>query len=243
MPRNFERFKHYLRTMVNDAGDDLAIPPLVIINPMAREHVPELLDQYIALHADQVAAQTRSEAEPDLAGIEGEYKMSLVMADDLKGAWTNRYTTEFGMRCGVKRQGEKAVRRAAWLAPVLWSSEPTSLTTVRQEVLMSAYRTAYCLQHGPSRTLSQMLAQEGYCMSKSGCTGPTFDEEELEFTRYVIAPYLQAEDMPTAIACLFGDKAARSLGFQTYGLSDRAGFALALFDARCGRSPRAVAGL
>jgi hypothetical protein len=31
---------------------------------------------------------------------------------------------------------------------------------------------------------------------------------------------------------LFGDTGARSLGFQSYGLSDRAGFALALHDAR-----------
>jgi hypothetical protein len=34
------------------------------------------------------------------------------------------------------------------------------------------------------------------------------------------------------IACLFGDAAAKALGYPPQGLSDRAGFALALSEAR-----------
>lgn len=232
MPRGFDRFKHYLQTMVNDTGDDLSIPPLVIINPMAREHVPELLDQYLALNADQVAASAVAEVESELASVTSDFRMSLVIADDLKGGWTNRYATEFGLRCGVsERSGAKAVSRAMWLAPVLWSSEPADLTTVQEEVMMAAFRSSYRLQHGPARTVAEMLAQEGYCMAKAGCARPMLDDEEIEYTREVIAPHLEARDMPTAIACLFGDAGAQSLGFQSYGLSHRAGLALALHDA------------
>jgi hypothetical protein len=34
------------------------------------------------------------------------------------------------------------------------------------------------------------------------------------------------------IACLYGDPAAHALGYPPQGLTDRAGFALALHDAR-----------
>jgi hypothetical protein len=48
----------------------------------------------------------------------------------------------------------------------------------------------------------------------------------------VVAPLLGASDRATAIASLFGDKAARDLGYPPQGLSERAGFALALHEAR-----------
>jgi uncharacterized protein YjaZ len=77
-----------------------------------------------------------------------------------------------------------------------------------------------------------MLAQEGYATSRAGCTVPSLDDEDLAYTRQVIEPHLGARDRATIIACLFGDAAARALGYPPQGLSDRAGFALALHDAR-----------
>jgi hypothetical protein len=76
-----------------------------------------------------------------------------------------------------------------------------------------------------------MLVQEGRCMVRAGCTRPTLEADDLSYTRNVISPYLDASDMPTAVACLFGDPAARSLGFRPLGLSARAGLALALYEA------------
>jgi hypothetical protein len=50
--------------------------------------------------------------------------------------------------------------------------------------------------------------------------------------RDVLARFLDAEDMRTSIECLFGDAAARTLGFTSQGLSPWAGLAMALHDAR-----------
>jgi hypothetical protein len=50
--------------------------------------------------------------------------------------------------------------------------------------------------------------------------------------REVLAPFLDTEDMRTSIECLFGDAAARTLGFTPQGRSQWAGLALALHDAR-----------
>jgi hypothetical protein len=91
---------------------------------------------------------------------------------------------------------------------------------------------AYQHQHGPARTLREMLAQEGQVMALAGCSGPILDAEDIAYTREVLIPYLGAEDMQTCIECLFGDAAARTLGFTPRGLSPWAGLVLALHDAR-----------
>jgi hypothetical protein len=91
---------------------------------------------------------------------------------------------------------------------------------------------AYQQQHGPARTLRDMLVQEGHVLARAGCTRPVLDAEDIAYTREVLAPHLDAEDMRTCIECLFGDAAGRTLGFTPRGLSPWAGLALALHDAR-----------
>ena len=227
LPRGGERFNAYLRTMVNADGSDLRLPPLVLMNPMGKDHVPALLDALLALDADGVAAQAVAQASAQLVDVPGEYKVGLVVADDAAGGWTNRYTSEFTMRF----ESGQALKRG-WLAGGLWTSEAPSVQAVREEVLMTVYRAAYIQQRGLAITLQEMLAQEGYAMAVAGCTGLAITSDDLTYTREVITPHLNARDRPTLMACLFGDAAARSLGYRPLGLSERAGLALALHDAR-----------
>jgi hypothetical protein len=77
-----------------------------------------------------------------------------------------------------------------------------------------------------------MLTQEGEVMALACCSSPTLDAEDLDYTRELLMLYLDADDRRTCIECLFGDAAARTLGFTTMGLSPWAGLALALHDAR-----------
>lgn len=226
IPRGMNRFKQYLRTMVREDGVDLELPPLVIMNPMAKDHVPALLDAFLALDADGIAARSLAAAASQLQSEPGEYKAALVLADDLHGGWTNRFASEFMLRF----QNGPSSRRF-WVMGILWSSEPAAAETVRAAILLAAFRAAYVQRHGPAQTLRDMLAQEGQVMSQAGCRVPALDEEEIDYTREVLTPYLDAKDMRTAIECLFGDAAGRTLGFTPRGLSPWAGLALALHDA------------
>jgi hypothetical protein len=230
IPRGFERFRAYLRTMIDPSGTDLQLP-LVAMNPMAKDHAAALLDELLALDADGVAAAAVAKAAEQVADVPGDYRVALVLADDLKGGWTNRHACEFGHLF----ESEPLYKRG-WLTGLLWTSEPASAQTVRTETLMTVYRAAYVARHGPARMLRERLAQEGAVMAQAGCTEPTLEADDLEYTRAVLAPHLEARDMRTAIECLFGDEAARPLGFTPQGLSTRAGLALALHDARsaCG---------
>ncbi|HST21625.1 MAG TPA: hypothetical protein VLR90_10935 [Blastocatellia bacterium] len=229
MPRGMERFQAYLATMIDPETRDMKLP-LSGMNPMGKDHIPVLLDQYLAMDADQIAALAVADAESRLTNIQGEFKVALVLSDDAMGGWTNRYTSEFGRRFGTK-----AYHRRGWLEVGLWTSEAPAAETVREQVLATIYRAAHIEQHGFAHTLRDMLAQEGFAMAQAGCIEPALDADDLAYTREVIRPYLDTKDYSTIIACLFGDEAARSLGYAPVGLSARAGFALALNDGRLER--------
>src|SRR5262249_49542195 len=111
---------------------------------------------------------------------------------------------------------------------------------VREAILTAAYRVAYTCQHVPARTLREMLAQEGQVMALAGCSGPTLDAEGIGYTREVLIPYPDVDDKNTCFECLFGDAAARTLGFTPRGLSPWAGLALALRDALSNRTLQAT---
>src|SRR5437867_3474088 len=93
LPRNYVRFQQYLRTMLNQ--DRVELPTLGIMNPMGKDHVTALLDALLALDADALAAQAAADASGALFDVPGEFKIALVVADDLMGAWTNRFDYEF----------------------------------------------------------------------------------------------------------------------------------------------------
>jgi hypothetical protein len=224
MPRGMERFREYIKTMTDAETGDLALP-LVAMNPMGKDHVPALIDEYLALGAEEIAEAAVAGAKA--AAVDAEYRVALVVSDDLKGGWTNRWASEYSHRIDYA-----AITKRGWLVGLLWTSEPASAQAVRDAVLTSIYRAEYLQTHAAPVTLGEMLDQEGYAMARAGCTTPQLDDDDLAYTRSVIKPHLGATDRATVIACLFGDRAAAALGYPPQGLSDRAGLALALSSAR-----------
>jgi hypothetical protein len=247
MPRDMVRFQRYLGTLtLHDPRQQAVVeyPPLGIANPMAREHVTELLEQLLTMQADEIAAAVAAEAATALRDLPGKCKLGLVIADDLRGGWTNRFDCEYRLRFGhadapLERDenspsGFRLPRwlKDFWLTSVLWSSEPVSAEAIRQAVRQTIYRFAYVLEHSPAQTLEQRFAQEGWVLAQAGSNGPTLEADDLSYTRQVLQPFLDATDKRTAIECLFGDAAARSLGFTPRGLSEWAGIALARHDTQ-----------
>jgi len=233
------RFHQYLRTIFphDDSADQLL--PLLAMNPMAKDHVTVLLDDLLAMDADGLAARVVAEAASAMSEVPGDFKIGVVIADDRLGGWTNRYDIEFTHRFGDEaiRLREKPKPRPRWfkddwLTALLWGSEPPTERAVRESVLTVIHRRAYGLQHGLARTLREMLAQEGEVMARAGCVAPVLEADDVEYTREVLAPFLEADNKRTCMECLFGDAPCRTLGFTPRGLSSWAGFALALHDAQ-----------
>jgi hypothetical protein len=225
LPRGMERFRAYIQTMVDPETKDVQLP-LSPMNPMGKDHVPALLDEYLAFDADGLAARAVADAESRLSNVEGEFKVTLVISDDLMGGWTNRYSSELSAR-----SGSKPLHKRGWIVGTLWTSETPSTQATREETLTAIYRAAHIQQHGFAVTLREIMAQEGYAMATAGCSKPSLGDDELEYAREVIAPNLDSKDYGVIITSLFGDVAAASLGYAPPGLSERAGFALALSGA------------
>src|SRR5215510_15608503 len=76
LPRGMERFHAYLQTIVDPETKDLQLP-LSAMNPMGKDHVPALLDEYLAFDADSLSARAVADAETRLPNVEGEFKVSL----------------------------------------------------------------------------------------------------------------------------------------------------------------------
>ena len=121
------------------------------------------------------------------------------------------------------------MHKRGWLVGALWTSEKPSPEAARAEVLTTVWRGAYLQTHGFAANLREMLAQEGYAQTRAG-VAQWLDAGDLAYTAEVIAPYLDATDLPTQMVCLFGDEAARSLGYAPLGLSKRAGLAVSLMS-------------
>jgi hypothetical protein len=100
IPRGTARFREYLRTIASQDGTGLELPPLLIMNPMGRDHVTSLLDTLLAMDADGVGARTAADASAALADVPGDFRTTHVVADDLMGGGTNRYDYEFQLRFG-----------------------------------------------------------------------------------------------------------------------------------------------
>ena len=228
LPRGMARFRSYLRAMVDARTGDLELP-LVAMNPMGKDHVPALLDRLLALGADEIgaAAVAAAVARPDTRAVPGRFRVALVVADDARGGWTNRYQSEFDQRFGGG-----ALYKRGWITGILWTSDEPSAEEAAREVATAVHRVAHIRRHGPAKTLGAMLAQEGAAIEAAGCAEPSLEVDDLAYTREMMAPYLAATDRPTEIACLYGDEAARELGYPPLGFSPRAGLALALDSAR-----------
>ncbi len=232
LPRGRERFEAYLRTMVDPRTGDLELP-LVDMNPMGKEHLPLLVDRLLELDAEAVGAAAMAAAQPATADVAGSFRVGLVVADDARGGWTDRCSNELGHRF----EGGALYKRG-WIVGLLWTSERPSQTAVRHEVSTCIHRLAYIRRRGPATTIAAMLEQEGEAMAAAGCDEPSLDPDDLAYTREVIEPYLAASDRATVVACLYGDEAARKLGYPPLGFSARAGLAVALEAARRRRAAR-----
>lgn len=125
-----KRFRHYLRTILNEDGAGLELPPLVIINPMAKDNVTALLDALLALDADGIAARAVAELSTQRANEPGDSRVTLVVVDDWMAGWTNRYPVEFTLRfqCGPLTGPLPRWSKHFWITAVLWSSEAPSGT-------------------------------------------------------------------------------------------------------------------
>jgi hypothetical protein len=223
-PRDMARFREYIKELTG-GGDDIVLP-IGVANPMAREHALVKVDELLAMGAEDVGAEAAREAQHRLRDIHTvEIKASIVVADDVGGGWTNRYTTE----AMVRFPGRGALKRP-FATALAWTSESATREGLRREVLSAIYRVAHQQRHGLPGSLRERMTQEGLAQRFAGYA-PRLPPAELEHAGKIITALGEDPPYPRVFAALYGDSAARELGYEPLGLPDRAGFEVALLEA------------
>lgn len=224
VPRGMERFRAYLQTITS--GPEDVILPLVALNPMGREHVVAALDALLALDAERIAAAAVEEAGSRLRQLAGELRVGIALADDIAGGWTHRPLTDMHHRFDLS-----AALKHQWATALFWASDTPTAITVRAETLSTIYRSAHALRHGVPTTLRQMMVQEGQTARFAGIQPPDWSSGQIAAIRQIIEPHLEATETPVTFACLYGDDAAREVGYPALGLPPSAGLGLAIREA------------
>jgi hypothetical protein len=223
IPRGMERFDAYVASMIDRETEAVKLP-LGVFNPMSKDHVADLLDELIAIDAEGIASEVIADARAAFADVDLDISVCLVVADDAEGGWTNRFITDFEYR-----YTDKGVI-PGWVQVLLWSSEGADPDQVRGTIARAIYRDVHSKTKGIPRTLREILDAEGLAARFAGAPERTLPAEDLAYTKEAIAAYLDADGRPTVMACLYGDDAARAVGYEPLGFSPWAGFALAGVD-------------
>ncbi len=223
VPIGQARFDAYIAATVGGAQSraDLALLPLVSANPMAKAHLNTTLETWLELGVDTATQKIVQSLEP-VWSLDVAYKVGLTLLDNQKGGWTNRFLNDWEFRFPSKINPD-------WIVVPLWVSEAPSFEILEVAIRAAVARVVWQWQHGVPQTLLEMLHQEGFAQSFAGLK-PTLETDDLEYSRVVLAPFLQSVEKPVQFACLFGDAAAREVGYVALGLSAFAGFEVALVD-------------
>jgi hypothetical protein len=227
VPLGLERFKAYIKTILNKNSDDIELAPLSAMNPMAKDHAKVYLEQLLELQVDSRAAKAVTDfAKNNQTLKQHDIRVSLVVCDDAKGGWTNRYLNDFTYAFEFDKL---SFLKRPWLMVPCWTGEEPSSEKIYSDTFTYLHRLAYIFEHGQAKTLAQMMQQEGFALSQANVK-QWLSEDDLECSREVIKPWLESQEKPVQAACLYGDEAAKSVGYEPLGLSHKAGFAVALAD-------------
>ena len=128
MPGGLERFKAYLSTMVDGETGDLALP-LVAMNPMGKDHVPDLLG-----HTDRASMPT-PRAQPRWRRCRPCWAIG---PGGSASASSWRMMRTGGGRIGIAPSSAigsegRALYRRGWVVGLVWTSEsPTGAPSSRR---------------------------------------------------------------------------------------------------------------
>ncbi len=215
-PASFDRFKAYLRLLGGTSDNDMQAA-IGWYNPMAKPHILDKLSELMGLNAEQTASDALK-AVPRLNVREDglpAFKVFLNLADDLHGGWTNRFTTDYDSKFRLN-----ALMTRNFCTPVFWTSELYSTALISARTQEYALRMLYWRNHPKPQTLREHIDQEvfvGLCAPADTTLCP--DDVDMDAAHLFFEAHQHSADYNLIFAFLYGDEAAESLGFKTYGIT------------------------
>jgi hypothetical protein len=213
-PINDLRFQEYLSLLKGSSKDDMALP-IGGFNPMAKEHILEKLEQFKKINAEQIIKEALDHL--NLAGFAKsacrDFKVAINVSDDLKGGWTNRFTSDYDSKFRFS-----GLFSRNFCVPVFWSSESITPEIIKERTLQYVFRTIYWIQHPKTKSLKEHVDQEIFVANHASNLKNVNDKDYKKIHEFY-QENANTDDYHIIFNFFYGDHASSSLEFPTYGVS------------------------
>jgi hypothetical protein len=212
-PRTFERFQAYLKTLQGDTKGDLVVP-IGGFNPMAKEHLLDRLKDLKSLGAEQIITEILNDLKDNDFSKKSNriFKVVINVSDDLRGGWTNRFTSDYDSKFKIN-----GLFSRNFCTPIFWSSENFTEDLIRERTLEYIFRTVYWPTNPKPKTLKEHLEQEIFVATETKGSS-IFQESTFDGLDKFYKNNENTDNYHIIFNFFYGDKAAASLEFPTYGI-------------------------
>jgi len=218
-PISNKRFEDYISKLHGDSKGDLALP-IGGFNPMAKQHIIAKIDELEKIEAEKLMEEVIEGLNSNLEiSSQQEILVVLNIADDLKGGWTNYYTTDFDSKFKLN-----AFVKRNFCVPYFWTSEVFTEEIIRKRTKEYVNRIIFRLENPQPVTLEQHLEQEIYVATN---TNGIINEAENSLFREIETYFLNnkhSDEYDKIFNFFYGDKGSENLGFKKYGIKDANGY-------------------
>jgi len=218
LPLSQERFEQYLLMLQGEQKADMILP-ITGYNPMGKEHVLSKIKALQNLDAEQIIQEELNNINAIITLKEARIiQVVLNLADDVGGAWTNRYTTDFSSKFDIG-----ALVKRNFCAPYFWTSETYTKELIIQRTRAYLYRTLYVVDKGQPKTLKEHVEQEVYVQTHSNHQQQIQKNNDPKIENFYLQN-LDSEEYNLIFNFFYGDEASELLGYKTYGMKKNAGW-------------------
>ncbi len=218
-PISSERFKTYISKLQGETKGDLDLP-IGGFNPMAKEHVLQKIKELKNINAEKLIKEVTENLNTKYENQNSEViKIVLNLADDLKGGWTNRYTTDFDSKFKLN-----ALVTRKFCTPYFWTSENYNAAIIKQRTLEYVYRTIFWLNNSKIQTLEDYVNQEIFVKQRTTSIIQIDKDKKYDFIKVFYEEHKEKGDYSILFNFFYGDHASASLNYPQYGIKDVNGF-------------------
>ncbi len=227
-PISPERFNEYISKLQGDTKGDLALP-IGGFNPMAKEHILTKISELESFETESIMEEAIQEFNMGLGSTpSNEITVVLNIADDLKGGWTNFYSTDFDSKFKLN-----ALVKRNFCTPYFWTGETYSEEIIRKRTIEYLARTVFRFLHPQPKTIQEHLEQEVY-VAQMANKNHDLEVNAADFDQ-IESFYMEnksTEEHSKVFNFFCGDSGSESLGYKKYGIKTKTGYEYAMFLAQ-----------
>ncbi len=212
-PRGFDRFKDYLSILHGKSKTDMEVP-IPYFNPMGKPHILTQLMIFRDMEIEEVMYKAIVEVTSDLpASINQTISVVFALADDLKGGWTNHYSTDFDSKFKLN-----AYVTRNFCIPVFWTSETYDIKTIQRVTQEYYLRTIYWKMNSKPLSLEDHIKQEIFVSRHCTIEYQSLSSIDYKSLDHYYNTHKTSTDHRRIFNFMYGDEACRALGYKTFGI-------------------------